>query len=279
MAYETVGRPGSGASANPSGQAAGPHHDRWAFGQVASDMESIFGAQVLHPPVDQTAAQAPEALADTTRSRPPVRTILAALVVAIAAGALFAFMLDGPTPGYPLQRPALGPGTVAAPRVMASAPVSTAAADMITGQAPAIDDSPAAPVQAAAVSPAPVPRETQQQPARVALRPALVSRARDPVKRDAPARDCAGGSDYEQAQCGHEAMMTADQRLRRAYAQARRAGVPSEVLANYNDRWADLLQSAEAPPLAVAAGYRGLAAELDRHAAAEGDGAEDLSEF
>ena len=73
--------------------------------------------------------------------------------------------------------------------------------------------------------------------------------------------------------------MTADQRLRRAYAQARRAGVPSEVLANYNDRWADLLQSAEAPPLAVAAGYRGLAAELDRHAAAEGDGAEDLSEF
>lgn len=278
MAYETVGRPGPGASASPSGQVAETRHDPWAFGQVPSDMEAIFGAQVLHPPVDQTAAQAPEALPDTTRSRPRVRTILGALVVAIAAGALFAFMLDGPSPGSPPQRAAPGPRTPPAPRVIVSAPAPTAA-DMVTGQAPAIDDSPASPVQAAAVSPTPVPRETQQQPARVALRPALVSRARDPVKRAAPATDCAGGSDYEQAHCGHEAMMTADQHLRRAYAQARRAGVPSEVLANYNYRWADLLQSAEAPPLAVAAGYRDLAAELDRHAAVERDRAEDLPEF
>lgn len=242
-------------------------------------MESIFGAQVLHPPVDLTAAQAPEAPTDTTRSGPRVRTILGALVVAVAAGALFTFMLDGPPPSSPPQGPALGQETPGAPKVMASAPASSNA-DTAPGPALAIDPSPAAPVEAAtASSSSPPPRATQQPPARVALRPALASRARDPVARDAPANDCAGGSGYEQVQCGHDAMMTADRRLRRAYGQARRAGVPSEVLANYNDRWADLLQSAETPPLAVAAGYRDLAAELDRHAAVERDRVEDLPEF
>ena len=241
-------------------------------------MESIFGAQVLHPPVGLTAAQAPEAPADTTRSGPGARTILSALVVAIAAGALFTFMLDGPPPGSSTPGPPLGQEIPVAPTAMASAPAATTA-DMAPGPALASDPSPAAPVEAATASPSPAPRAAQPPPARVALRPALAGRARDVVERDATANDCLGGPGHDEARCGHEAMMTADRGLRRAYAQARRAGVSSEVLSNYNDRWTDLLHSPETPPLAVAEGYRALAAELRHAAAVEREHAEDLPEF
>ncbi|WP_310541746.1 hypothetical protein [Phenylobacterium sp.] len=75
-------------------------------------------------------------------------------------------------------------------------------------------------------------------------------------------------------------MLNAHRGLRRAYAQARRAGVPSAVLANYNDRWFDLLHSTETPPLEVAAGYWALAAELDQYAAVvETDRAEYLPQY
>lgn len=59
-------------------------------------------------------------------------------------------------------------------------------------------------------------------------------------------------------------VMRADRRLRRAYANARNAGVSSQALATYNSRWADLLEDAEASPRRVASGYVALADNLDR---------------
>ena len=278
MAYETVGRPGSGATADPSGHASTPPHDPRALGHVARDMESIFGAQVLHQPPHLTA-QTLETTAEATRSGPRVGTILGTLVVAISAGALYAFVLDGPSPGSSPQASALGAGTSVAPRILAGGPVSTTT-ELVPAQAPVVDGSPTAPVRAGPGSPTPGPSATQQPQARVAPRPTLADRARDPVRRAAPANDCAGGSGPEQAQCDREAMRAAENGLRRAYAQARRAGVPSAVLANYNERWSDLQHSPETPPLWVAAGYWALAAELDRHASdVESDPAEDLSDF
>jgi hypothetical protein len=62
----------------------------------------------------------------------------------------------------------------------------------------------------------------------------------------------------------HADLMTADRRLRHAYARAVDAGVPRPVLARYRDRWADLRHDASWRPDRVATGYDAMAGDLTR---------------
>jgi hypothetical protein len=62
----------------------------------------------------------------------------------------------------------------------------------------------------------------------------------------------------------HADLMTADRRLRRAYAQAIDAGVPRHVLSDYRDRWEDLRHDASWRPERVASGYDAMAGDLTR---------------
>lgn len=64
-------------------------------------------------------------------------------------------------------------------------------------------------------------------------------------------------------------VMTADRRLRAAYAAAIRAGVPRSVLAQDRDRWASARRRNADDPARLVASYRSIAGDLD-HAAARG---------
>jgi hypothetical protein len=67
--------------------------------------------------------------------------------------------------------------------------------------------------------------------------------------------------------CSRATVLAADARLRRAYAGALHAGVSQRALLDYRDRWWALRRRAPHEPARVVAGYRQMAAELDRMAA------------
>ena len=66
--------------------------------------------------------------------------------------------------------------------------------------------------------------------------------------------------------CSRAEIMTADQRLRSAYARAERAGVPRPVLAFYRNRWAALRSGASDEPHRLVQGYVRLAVDLNDRA-------------
>lgn len=74
-----------------------------------------------------------------------------------------------------------------------------------------------------------------------------------------------GGAHFRRAgRVTHGDLMSADRRLRRAYARAVYAGVPRHVLADYRDRWDDLRHDASWRPERVADGYAAMAGDLTR---------------
>lgn len=66
--------------------------------------------------------------------------------------------------------------------------------------------------------------------------------------------------------CFHAQVMSADRRLRRAYARAGDAGVSRPVMIAYRNRWAGLRRQAIHNPGRVVAGYGAMATELGREA-------------
>jgi len=66
--------------------------------------------------------------------------------------------------------------------------------------------------------------------------------------------------------CGHEDVMEADARLRRAYAAAVDAGAPRSVIAGYRKEWANLRHRAPDHPRLVVWRYSAMASDLERYA-------------
>jgi hypothetical protein len=68
------------------------------------------------------------------------------------------------------------------------------------------------------------------------------------------------------ARCAHPAVLDADRQLRRAYADATRAGVSRPALVAYRNRWASLRSRAGSEPDRLIHEYAGMASDLDRMA-------------
>ncbi|WP_310538678.1 hypothetical protein [Phenylobacterium sp.] len=92
------------------------------------------------------------------------------------------------------------------------------------------------------------------------------ARASNP--RNAAAKDlgCRGLAGQRRQACFHAQVMSADRRLRRAYARAADARVARPIMVSYRNRWAGLRRQAIRDPARVVAGYSAMAAELRREA-------------
>lgn len=247
--------------------------DRTGLGFVARDLENIFGqAESGRRREPIRTANAPGDV-EAPRTGRRAKAVVAGVSVAVAAGALFGFVLSGAPADPARDRSTSYPKGISITTARAPSPASdamqpdTAVAQLGAAARPELSQLPAPSIARAELANAP------QQPAlRAALRPAGSRRASMLSLRNAPSYDCEARAGYERAQCDHQAIMRADRRLRSAYGHARNVGVSSRVLANYNDRWTDLLEDAEASPRRVAAGYLALAGNLDRLAAEATDG-------
>jgi hypothetical protein len=102
---------------------------------------------------------------------------------------------------------------------------------------------------------APVVKAKAKTPSRIRREsePALVDRS-----DTAPLGRCGGD-------CGHEDVMEADARLRRAYAAAVDAGAPRSVITGYRKEWANLRHRAPDHPRLVVWRYSAMASDLERY--------------
>ncbi len=250
--------------------------DRTGLGFVARDLEDIFGQAASGGRRDAVRTANARVDVEASHTGRRAKAIVGGVLVAVAAGALFGFVLSG-APAEPAREQAGSPPTgirittALAPAVASDAVRPVTSLDQLGGTAqPDFQQAPAPSAARAELANAP------HQPAlRAALRPAASRRASMLSLRNAPSYGCEGSAGYERAQCDHEAVMRADRRLRSAYGHARNAGVSSHVLASYNDRWRDLLEDAEASPRRAAAGYLALAGNLDRLSAEAADARRD----
>ena len=166
--------------------------------------------------------------------------LAAATLAGVSAGAL---LERGPSPPPPMAQPVLqskvsalpSPGPLPAGPMHAPPPRLMAAAAEPTG-----------------APPAKVHKASTRRPAASQRRHAAGAAHRT---------NCPGG------RCHAPSVMEADARLRHAYAEARRAGVSSTVLADYRDRWEELRHRAPREPRLVAARYDAMAGDLNRMAA------------
>lgn len=209
---------------------------------VAEDLEAIFphrsrtqGAPALRLRVGAGRA------GGTAHARPvgyasAVGALAAAALAGVSAGALLGPgpVALRPQPGLQVKAPALpSPGPLPAGPLHARPPRILAAA-------------PQSPASARAT----LHKASARRPAAQRRHAVMARRAR-----------CHGAS------CRAPSVMQADARLRHAYAEARRAGVSSTVLADYRDRWDSLRRRAPREPSLVAARYGAMADDLDRMAA------------
>jgi hypothetical protein len=84
---------------------------------------------------------------------------------------------------------------------------------------------------------------------------------------EAPAAATPAAPRAKAAHAGHVSVRSADRRLRAAYAQAIRAGVPRALLAEDRDRWASARRRFAHDPARLIAAYESLTRDLDRAAA------------
>ncbi|RAK50937.1 hypothetical protein [Phenylobacterium deserti] len=223
---------------------------------VSDDLEQIFGQ--VDPAVPPEAAGRPSAVKGVPLGQPRRRLSAGAAgalgAVALAAVAVWAVANRAPPKAAAAPPAATLPVQVAqaapppAPSTTASAPLNTLP--------PA---APAASVEAPAVQSAATPKKP------AAARP-KVTRAK--ASREGGGR-CAGLHGEARARCLYPAVISADRRLRTAYASAVRAGAPRGVLVEYRREWAGLRRVANRDPRRVINGYRAMASELDRIAARE----------
>lgn len=206
---------------------------RAAAGDVARDMESIFGSAPAHaaPPPPRRSARRDAAPPEARGSRlAAVGGLAAAAFLGVAAGA---FLMTDHAPTGP--KPPLR-----------ALPVEIAQARAAPAPGP-IEPLPLPQSLQAATPPGAAPVEAPPQ-----VRPARVRASRHVT------RGC----------CGYVQMAAADRRLRAAYAEAVRAGAPRPLLVSYRDRWAEVRRQGAHEPRRLVEGYGALAAGLD-HAAAE----------
>jgi hypothetical protein len=222
---------------------------------VAEDLESIFPQEGRPPRADAgrlklgaaRSAKAGRRWAGDRRAA-SLGALLAAGCIGVSAGALVARTSAPPKAAPPAVSPGV-PITVATAALPAPGPLP--AHPMTVPVAPPS----APPIEAANLASAP-----NAAPARLRR----VSAAGPAAHRKATRTACA-----RRAGCGRNALMSADARLRRAYASAERAGVSHAVLADYHDEWSRLRRRAPRQPALVTARYREMAADLSRLAAHE----------
>lgn len=174
--------------------------------------------------------------------------VFAAGVVGLSLGGVVAHR-GGPSEAPVASRPS-GP------------PIRVAEAAPLPSPLPLLAPVPAAPPQVARTEQPRVHDHVQLRQAHATRRHAV----HKPRLYTAHVRTCAGADRDERAWCSHRAVMAADDRLRRAYHTAERAGVSRPVLASYRDRWADLRHRAVSDPDEVVSGYSEMASDLSRMA-------------
>jgi hypothetical protein len=131
-----------------------------------------------------------------------------------------------------------------------------------------------APTLMAAIEQKIVPLTPAPQPAIIPTEepaPQVVERA--PVSRAAPSRrsvaaaerndpDCVGFTGRELSRCMRPQLLAADRVMRAAYAQATQTGLNYSTLFSYQQRWARVLQQADADPQQTTAALNRMAQEL-----------------
>ncbi|HEY8615170.1 hypothetical protein [Phenylobacterium sp.] len=223
-----------------------PRRERAAA--VADDLGQIFQAAPSSAPPPRGRVRAVRAA-----ERAPSRAgrwarwggLAGAALLGVAAGAV---MMDPrglapETGGARLTAPVGGP---AVPVTVAEAP-----------QAPVVRDLPA-PVFTPVASQPPPAEASKAQPA------ARIVKAKAKAKAKADDGPCAGLRGSDRARCAYPQVLDADRRLRRAYAQATRAGVERARLVSYRNRWDRLRHRADDQPARVIAAYGDMARDLSR---------------
>ncbi|RAK55743.1 hypothetical protein [Phenylobacterium soli] len=234
----------SDAAAHLDAPHSDPAEDRRARARgVSADLEAIFG----QPEREDATSQANSAPTGPTRGplsglmgrrAPAVEThrglslasvgaLAAAALAGVAAGSLI--VKPKPHAAAPSAAPAL-PRPDALPIEMAP-PVQTPQAADASLAAP----SPPIPAMALAPPPAASPR-------------------RAAVKRTRAKGTC----------CSYAEVKAADRRLRQAYAEAIRAGAPRTTIVSARERWETTRRRAAHDPARLVAGYRSIAADLQR---------------
>ncbi|MCR5878160.1 hypothetical protein [Phenylobacterium sp. J367] len=211
---------------------------------VDDDLGAIFRPVAAEPAPAAAQAQAfePRAVNATGRAA-RFGGIAAAALAGLAVGAV----LMDPRP----VRTVAAPTEPHVPIVVAEAPQPPPRAEL---PAPVFTPPPGPvtpPVQSAAVA-----REAP---------PARIVKANSKTKAKAKAAGgCERLSGGARARCGYPQVLAADRQLRRAYAQATRAGVERGRLVSYRNRWANLRHRADDQPTRVAAAYGDMARDLSR---------------
>jgi hypothetical protein len=211
---------------------------------IGADLEAIFG------PAKRAPSAAPDhSLRLTHPSSPHLgRTRTAAIGASLAAGLAGVAVGAVLVRGLPPRGAVVSPAPVARPRAALAPPlVQTAAA------------------------PAPSPIRVASLP------PARPAPAEPPIRTPVQAAAACTGEVDDHCL---SAVRAADQRLRRAYAEAERAGVAVPVLVAYRRRWEDMRQEGTDRPVELLRGYSVLTRDLGQEAGqarrhAPGDSAAD----
>lgn len=231
---------------------------------VAADLTLIFGHIDAHGShagwTGENAAIVP--VVQSAPSTVSHRTLIGAVAVTAFVG-MFAGMIlnDGPPDS---TGPASGPLTTKA----ATTPVRPG---LQIALLPRLDEKELAP-PAMRGAPTPPGSTTPLRAAAENMPPSAWAQrttGKAPVARKTTAStlpECEQQSANARSWCNHHAVMAADRRLRRAYDQASASGVPAQVLVNYGDRWAALLDQAEERPARVVAGYEAMTQDLKNDA-------------
>lgn len=214
---------------------------------VSADLEGIFRPAAPAAPDSprQGRVRSFAAAGAGARERRPAR-IGALVATALAGLALGAVVANPPRIGGPKPQPE--PTRVAA---IAVPPVNPPPA-LVTQPPPTV-----------APAPRPAPAAVQKASVKPKPKPARAAPARQ-TARSSDGYRCADLRGDAEARCAYPAVLAADRRLRDAYRQAVRAGVPRSTLVSYRSRWASLRHRADDQPERVIRGYREMAQDLTR---------------
>jgi hypothetical protein len=242
---------------------------------VAAELEEIFGPERGGPRGDDPHGVRPAA------AGPRRRLSLAAggLLAAVMLGGLSALVLAWPGASRAPTSSAEVQLAAAAPIIEAPAPEPLTVKVTETR----FDGFPYAPEPYTPVfldaRTTPAASPVKAAPAIVVQRAAKPKRAERPIRTAARKPPPIGGrtSSSEASRCGryegpaydrcaYPAVLDADRRLRSAYAEATRAGVPRDVLVDYRQRWTSLRRLGPDEPNRIIRGYGALERDLERMA-------------
>jgi type IV secretory pathway VirB10-like protein len=219
---------------------------------VSAELEAIF-----HPP----KGAAPPAGSSAVRGFGGARTASQPHGRAARLGALAAAALVGLGVGAAVMD-RRAPEPRPAPQATRSVPVVVAQRPEPPAPAAAADPLPA-PVWPATPGPIAVTGPAAEPRPQAAKAVAKTKRSAAKIERAADGR-CETLRGANRARCAYPQVLAADRKLRRAYAQATRAGVERARLVSYRNRWASLRHRADEQPMRVIAAYSDMAQDLSR---------------